>query len=1418
MESKKNKEPKEKKKIKNEKKKEENKDDDDDVQIVVPKKEKEKKNKKKEENKKTTFLLSSCLCGEGRTKRKRIFHISDIHIRLNSRKIEYEYIFQQVYDFLATNANDKEDVLVITGDILHSKIELQPECIFMTLEFLKKLGHYLPTFLIAGNHDALLNNKERMDSLTIILHDRKIPNVYYLKYSGYYYFDNIVFVVNSLLEKEEKEWIMTTEENRTFIDDDNNQKCNCDKIQGHYQIGLYHGALRGWTNNDGYENREEKIGIEWFEGLDFVLLGDIHKYQYMNKKKTIAYAGSLISQNFGETDLYHGILQWDLKEKTSQYHILTNPYGYEKILVYSLPPQQQTLLSDKKDWIFVHTHQEKKSKNYSEWKYENDDDFIVCRKGNICVCFDEEDISVTERHELSIFLKHKYPQARIHWKMKKIEKNNLSAAIPNFLLPENQKQHPSSRSCSNEDLEIIDSFFSSRQDTKISKIQDIDIIKDEIKKIWTSYQEKRHEFWEIKKLTFQNLFGYRGDINVIDCQRLRDKNIIGIFGNNSSGKSSLLDIITFLFYNKISRHPGNSIPKEIVNYQEKKGFGEICFLLGGREFLLRKELERTKQGKIKIKEFLYEWIDGKKFELTEEQRRKTDQKLFEWIGDYKTFLFSNIFLQQGEIPFREMKPIAKKEFLYHLFGLDRLEHFRKEKEEEWKELKIKCAYKKEEMGEKTPQYWHSSTEQLRSDISRQESILETLKYDSSLLFREQEELHSQIKPCLFDNEEQINKKRCEIENIQEENTHLQENSHFFKIYSLRLQDPNFENKLLQKFSPIHFNKCSRKEFDKVYIEKNNIMKESSILLQSWSLVNQEYEMISQQVEEMKKKIKHYIPEPRNDKKRTEEQIKMELESLSTEIDSIRIHHLLSIVLEDPFQELWQQIEKECNAIEVLESSLYFFIEQHQQDKNTIYNPSCEACMTNPRYLSQKELERECEKKKKHLQVKKEACFQMFYSLQKKLYSSFSPLFQEDDDKNEKKEQECHFHDTSTTTTISTTYKQIKKGLWCIHTMSLRENYSFVKELCKTQNKLFCRLQSLLRKKAALETELYSILLHQDYLEYKNIVKKHQEKKQKWSILKQKYEDFLSVSPCINTYEHIRELWNLFPENQAQSMKQFLTKYFSSSLSSFDNSDDEDKFMSFFQEKKNITEQEISETCHFVKFQLQELQHAEEIVRWNSPRYERLKQIKPLLEKLASTIQDTTIQISIMKKELEYQSIQQQKFMFLWDEWKKMEKEKELASAFLSIIDKNGLPLFFLQQKTLKIQEYVNHLLSFFLDKKLIFQLRDHDIEIGFETTDPFGNISCSSFLGGMENFVADLCIKLSFSYFASYPYCNLFFIDEGISVFDQEKIQNIQVIFNFLINIRQHVFIISHLPTIQDFVHQSIYVEKRGQDSKLIFR
>ena len=92
-----------------------------------------------------------------------------------------------------------------------------------------------------------------------------------------------------------------------------------------------------------------------------------------------------------------------------------------------------------------------------------------------------------------------------------------------------------------------------------------------------------------------------------------------------------------------------------------------------------------------------------------------------------------------------------------------------------------------------------------------------------------------------------------------------------------------------------------------------------------------------------------------------------------------------------------------------------------------------------------------------------------------------------------------------------------------------------------------------------------------------------------------------------------------------------------------------------------------------------------------------------------------------------------------------------------------------------------------------------------------------NYFGGMESFIIDLVLKITFSKFGNLPRCNFFIIDEGISVLDQEKIYNISSLFNFLLNMTPNLLLISHIPQIKDFVTKEMIIEKKNNKSFIDF-
>lgn len=224
-----------------------------------------------------------------------IMHIADIHLRNWKRHKEFKEVFDKL--FAAVDSLPPNSIVTVGGDIVHAKTEMSPELIEMVTYLFKGLADRVPTIVIAGNHDANLNNKHRLDALTPIVKGMEHSDLFYLRNSGLYEIGDIAVSVMSLLDEPEK-----------YVTHD--KIPNPEKYKK--LVALYHGTIANSRVDSGLLLSH---GLDWstFAGFDVVPLGDIHKRQVLSKlDPAIFYPGSLVQQNFGEVFEAHGYALIDL--------------------------------------------------------------------------------------------------------------------------------------------------------------------------------------------------------------------------------------------------------------------------------------------------------------------------------------------------------------------------------------------------------------------------------------------------------------------------------------------------------------------------------------------------------------------------------------------------------------------------------------------------------------------------------------------------------------------------------------------------------------------------------------------------------------------------------------------------------------------------------------------------------------------------------------------------------------------------------------------------------------------------------------------------------------------------------------------------------------------------------------------------
>jgi DNA repair exonuclease SbcCD nuclease subunit len=237
---------------------------------------------------------------------------------------EYMSVFKNLMSDLTDLLSEykKEEIrIVIAGDLVHQKIVISNEQLMLGTWFLRNLEEIAPVIMIAGNHDLLENNKDRIDSISPMVQFLFDKNLNYFKESKCYLDDNIVWCVYSIFE----------DNSRPDIEAAREQFGN-DKTY----IGLYHAPIINAKTDIGYEI-DHGGELEIFEGCDIAMLGDIHKRQSFNYNGIpIVYSSSLIQQNFGENVSKHGFLLWDVESKTFTEHDVENKFPFYQFKIKSL--------------------------------------------------------------------------------------------------------------------------------------------------------------------------------------------------------------------------------------------------------------------------------------------------------------------------------------------------------------------------------------------------------------------------------------------------------------------------------------------------------------------------------------------------------------------------------------------------------------------------------------------------------------------------------------------------------------------------------------------------------------------------------------------------------------------------------------------------------------------------------------------------------------------------------------------------------------------------------------------------------------------------------------------------------------------------------------------------------------------------
>jgi DNA repair exonuclease SbcCD ATPase subunit len=530
----------------------------------------------------------------------KIYHIADVHVRNVKRHKEYNLVFNRLYAYIK-KTKTPNSLIYVAGDIVHAKTDMSPELINMVSDFFRQLADLAPTIVITGNHDCNLNNSYRLDALSPIIKALNHQNLHYLKDNGIYCISGVHFNVMSVFDKP-VDYIKAVD------------------FEGDYKIALHHGSVHNASTDAGFTLSNTHVTTAMFAGHDLSLLGDIHRPQFLDEEKTIAYAGSLVQQNHGE-GLGHGIMVWDLKTKECEFVEIQNDFGY-----YTFEVDNGKIINPSNK---------------------------IPKRPRLRLKVKDTDSGTLKQLIADIKSQYKVQEISIQ-KMNSLNSNDSTNKI-NF-------------------GNVRDVEWQNKTITEYLSDEYVldEVLLDTIRHINRNVHSKlpvsfvtRNITWQPKKFEFSNMFSYGPD-NVIDFTNITGT--YGLFAPNASGKSTLLDALSFCCFDKCSR---TKKAAHVLNNKKSSFSCKFEFGLNNHTYYIERFAKKNNRGHVKLNVNFWRMDEsGNEENLNGDQRDSTNKNIRQYLGSYEDFVLTALSLQDNNTGFIDKTQRERKDLLSQFLDID----------------------------------------------------------------------------------------------------------------------------------------------------------------------------------------------------------------------------------------------------------------------------------------------------------------------------------------------------------------------------------------------------------------------------------------------------------------------------------------------------------------------------------------------------------------------------------------------------------------------------------------------------------------------------------------------------------------------------------------------------------------------------
>jgi DNA repair exonuclease SbcCD ATPase subunit/DNA repair exonuclease SbcCD nuclease subunit len=625
----------------------------------------------------------------------RIVQISDLHIRNLKFHSEYRKTFDNFYRKLDEL---KPDLVVNTGDTAHTKTNISPEFVEMASDLLTQVAKRAPVVSVLGNHDLNLMNADRQDAISPIVDALNNPRIILWKKSGPH---QIIGSEKFKVLEDLCFWNFGISDVENWPTPPYNQN--------HINIGLFHGSIRNCVTDSLFRMTHVEYDEDIFKGLDFAMMGDIHKRQWFNDQR-VWYAGSMIQQNFGE-DPEKGFLVWDINDRDDfkvNFHELR---GARKFYTIKLPDDLRVPDAPIEEDSRIRISPPRTLTLVEQRTVEK----LVRKK------YHPHDVITLGVSNIGQMM------ADIGGKNQKLE-NLRDVGVQEQLL----RDYLADRKIT---AEVMERIVGLNRKYQVAVEQKEDMA--------------RGVNWRVLKIGFNNLYNY-GDGNVVDFSQI--KGLSGIFAPNAAGKSSLIDAITVGMFDANTKEVGKNI--HLVNDNKDKAAIIVELLANGERYTVQREIERIKftrkgeekqWGKTSL-DFIRHDRDGGIERLVQENRPDTEKQIRRRFGTFEDFMLTALFAQWDPMDLIMCKETDRKRILFRFLDLDIFEEKAKMAKEESKKWMDKLIELEEGGYEQAVKNLDDMIEETQKKIATDQAFIEDYSKRREIVEAEIEQLLEQKVP------------------------------------------------------------------------------------------------------------------------------------------------------------------------------------------------------------------------------------------------------------------------------------------------------------------------------------------------------------------------------------------------------------------------------------------------------------------------------------------------------------------------------------------------------------------------------------------------------------------------------------------------------------------------------------------------